>query len=86
MERPSPGMISVRVSDSGPGLSKDKLREILDRFYQVDHAEVPLEVHSAMGLSIAYKHVRAHRGHLALQSEEGSGTRVTVTLPALSAL
>jgi signal transduction histidine kinase len=82
MERSSPAMISVRVCDTGPGLSKDKLREILDRFYQVDHAQVPLDFHSAMGLSIAYKHVRAHRGNLVLQSEEGSGTRLTVTLPA----
>jgi signal transduction histidine kinase len=82
LERPSPGTVSFRVSDSGSGLSKDKLHEILDRFYQVDHAQVPLEINSNLGLSLAYKHVRAHRGNLVLQSEEGAGTRVTVTIPA----
>jgi signal transduction histidine kinase len=65
-------------------VSKDKINEILDRFYQVDHSQVPLEVNENLGLSIAYKHVRAHRGSLVIQSDEGSGTRVTVTLPALS--
>jgi len=84
MERISPTMISARISDTGLGLSKDKLHEILDRFYQVDHAQVPLEAANTLGLSLAYKHVRAHRGNLVLQSEEGSGTRVMVTLPALS--
>ena len=79
-------MISLRVADSGLGLSKEKLNEILDRFYQADHAQLPMEIHASAGLSIAYKNVRAHRGNLVIQSDEGMGTRVTVTLPALNSI
>lgn len=70
------------VEDTGRGIPARHLPYLFDAFYRADASRTPTDAHSGLGLRIARGLVEAHGGTLTLDSREGEGTRVTVTLPA----
>ena len=72
--------VVVEVEDDGPGIPRDELPHIFDRFVQ---AGTPRERRggSGLGLAIAREAVRLHGGVLTVASEMGQGTVFTMTLP-----
>lgn len=75
------GVLSIAVSDSGPGISPEELPLIFDRFYQVKNRRSRKKSGSGLGLSIARTIVTAHGGTIAAASRLGEGTRMTIRLP-----
>ena len=65
------------VEDTGQGISKDKLNIIFNPFYTTR----PPGQGTGLGLSIARTIVERHGGLIGISSEEGVGTKVTITLP-----
>ena len=73
--------VEVIVSDTGVGIPKDKLNKIFDRFYQVDGSHTREQEGTGIGLSLTKELVELHRGRIEVESEEGKGTTVTISLP-----
>jgi signal transduction histidine kinase len=72
--------VVVEVEDDGPGIPRDELPHIFERFVQ---AGTPRERRggSGLGLAIAREAARLHGGMLTVASEVGKGTVFTMTLP-----
>jgi signal transduction histidine kinase len=68
------------VSDDGPGMDMTEQTRALDRF---SRAGQPRDGEGALGLGLplARQTAEAHGGTLALLSEPGQGTAVTIELP-----
>ncbi len=70
--------VRFSVADTGPGISREDLPHVFDRFWQGAHAR---EAGAGLGLSIARSIAEAHGGSIAVESHLGEGTVFTVTLP-----
>lgn len=77
------GMALITITDDGPGIPAEDLARVTDRFYRVDKARGRDSGGSGLGLAIAKMLVEAHRGSLAITSQPGQGTTVTVKLPTI---
>jgi len=69
--------IQVLISDTGVGIPKVNLDRVFDPFFTTKD----LNKGTGLGLYITYKTIARHNGIIELDSEEGKGTTVTVTLP-----
>jgi two-component system phosphate regulon sensor histidine kinase PhoR len=74
--------VRVAVEDRGPGIAREHLPRVTERFFRVDPARSRQLGGTGLGLAIVKHIVRRHRGHLAIDSELGRGTTVMVYLPA----
>lgn len=70
----------IRVSDTGIGIPPEHRARIFERFYRVDKSHSKETGGTGLGLSIVKHAVAYHGGEIALASEEGKGTTVTVIL------
>jgi signal transduction histidine kinase len=69
------------VSDSGIGLSEDKLDVIFHRFVQVDTSRTRKFEGSGLGLSISKAYAEILGGSIEVESRVNKGSRFTVRLP-----
>lgn len=76
------GSIRLTVQDHGQGIPADKLARVVEPFYMVDKSRSRRQGGSGLGLALCSRIAQAHGGTLAMESELGKGTTVTVTLPA----
>jgi signal transduction histidine kinase/DNA-binding response OmpR family regulator len=74
------GRLKFSVEDSGPGILKEDLDKIFDRFYQIEGTE---DKGTGIGLSLVKELVELHRGQIHVESAEGKGTVFKVSLPVL---
>lgn len=72
----------IIVSDCGSGIATDELPKIFEKFYQVDPDQTGQIRGFGLGLYYAREFIRLHGGTIGIESEEGKGTRVTITFPA----
>jgi two-component system, OmpR family, sensor histidine kinase TrcS len=74
------GSIVLTVTDDGPGISKDLLPHLFERFVRADKSRSRQSGNSGLGLAIAASIVEAHGG--AIDAASGGGvTTFTITLP-----
>jgi two-component system, NtrC family, sensor kinase len=73
------GMVSVQVqiADTGLGIPPEDLRRIFDPFFTTKGPGQG----TGLGLAICQRIVKAHLGSLEVQSEQGRGTTLLMTLP-----
>jgi PAS domain S-box-containing protein len=83
--RQSLGAAHLTVRDTGIGISRAFLAHVFEPFRQQDSGLGRKYEGTGLGLAITKKLVEAHGGAIGIESEEGRGTCVTVTLPVLAA-
>jgi len=76
---PSDGVVSIHVSDTGPGISPDDRERVFERFVRLDPARA--EAGAGLGLSIARWAAEAHGGRVDLLSSSPRGSVFAITLP-----
>ena len=71
---------TIIVSDTGIGISKDKMKHLYNRFLDGDYRQMNT-IGTGIGLSLVNDLVKLHHGKIHCESEEGKGTTFTITFP-----
>jgi signal transduction histidine kinase len=84
----TPGECTICVRDNGIGIPEEKLPHVFSRFFRAhrDRDEELGTDGSGLGLSITEEAVRILGGSIRVESKEGEGTSVFVTLPDAGAM
>lgn len=72
--------VRLSVSDRGPGIPKQKIPLIFERFYRVEENGKMVKG-TGLGLFISREIVKMHGGSIQVSSKEGEGSTFTVELP-----
>jgi signal transduction histidine kinase len=75
------GDAELVIANTGPGIPREQLPRVFDRFYRCDPARSNGVEGCGLGLSISKWIVLAHGGRIALASDAENVTTVTVRLP-----
>lgn len=71
--------IQIAIEDNGMGIPEAELKYIFQPFYRVNHTAA--ETGFGLGLSLAYRIIKLHRGNITVDSAAGQGSVFTITLP-----
>ena len=77
----SDSQITVSVSDDGPGLSKEEIEKIFDRFVQIHQVSGQGEHGTGLGLTITKELIELHGGRIWVESVLGEGCSFCFVLP-----
>jgi len=77
----TPDELWMEVSDNGPGIRKEELRHLFEKFYR--GAESKQRVIRGLGLGLYYvkQIVEAHHGTVSVRSTLGKGSTFTIKIP-----
>jgi two-component system sensor histidine kinase FlrB len=74
------GELKIKVKDNGPGMSKEILQKIKSPFFTTKSTG------TGLGIAVVRTVVEQHKGELTIDSQEGKGTCVTISIPAVKVL
>jgi DNA-binding response OmpR family regulator len=77
------GYLEISVCDSGPGIPREQLPQIFDRFFQSDSTYEQHRQGSGIGLALTRELINLHHGRIDVHSRSGeeSGTEFIIRLP-----
>lgn len=70
--------ISIVVKDQGQGMSKDKLKNLFERFSSSDNSIASFQPGTGIGLSLSKELIDMHHATIGVESEIGTGTTFTL--------
>jgi PAS domain S-box-containing protein len=73
--------LELEVADQGIGISSEELPHLFEKFYRTEAARLSGISGTGLGLVLVKEAVKAHGGGIAVESEVGTGTRFSVSLP-----
>lgn len=75
--------VSVRVSDTGLGISAEDQKRLFEKFYRVKTAETKDIQGTGLGLWITHRIVEEMKGTISVESIQGKGSDFIVSFPAI---
>jgi PAS domain S-box-containing protein len=84
LRREGPSAV-IEVRDDGPGIRRDFLPHVFERFRQADTSAHRERTGLGLGLALVKELTELHGGTIHVESEEGHGARFTVRLPIVEA-
>lgn len=72
---------ALSVIDAGPGMDREHLPRLTERFYRVEGQKSGEKLGTGLGLAIVKHIMNRHRGGLAVESRPGHGTAFTAYFP-----
>jgi signal transduction histidine kinase len=75
------GSIKLTVSDTGIGMNQEALKYIFEEFRQVDMSTTRKYGGTGLGLAIVKRLANLLGGDIEVESQEGKGSKFTITLP-----
>lgn len=78
----TPEKITVKVADTGCGITSEELPHIFDRFYRLEKSRTSEALNAGLGLAIAKRILDLHGSTILAQSEPQQGTTFTFHIPA----
>ena len=75
------GCLKLSISNTGPGIPRDQIDKIFDRFYQADNHYKKDSEGSGIGLALTKELVEVCRGKISVSSIPGKTTTFVVRLP-----
>jgi two-component system phosphate regulon sensor histidine kinase PhoR len=76
---------ALRIADLGPGIARQNLPRLSERFYRVDGQKSGARSGTGLGLAIVKHIMNRHRGGLVVASTEGEGSAFTAYFPLAGA-
>ncbi len=75
------GTLTLQIIDGGPGIPQDKLTNIFDRFYRIEHEGMVHTEGTGIGLALVKEYTELMKGVIRVESTLGQGTRFEIQLP-----
>jgi signal transduction histidine kinase len=76
------GGCSLRISDSGPGVSEDDIQRIFEPLFRADESRDHQTAGQGIGLAITARVMELHGGTVGAKNRAGGGLEITLELPA----
>ncbi|MFE1245340.1 ATP-binding protein [Fictibacillus sp. NPDC058756] len=73
----------IHVKDEGLGIPKAALQNLFTKFYRVDNSDRRKIGGTGLGLAIVKEIVKAHNGHISVDSILGEGSTFTIKFPLI---
>ena len=70
--------VHIRIKDSGIGLQSNEVNHVFEPYFTTK------QDHAGMGLAVAYSIIKAHNGHISIESDTERGTTVHIYLPSMN--
>jgi signal transduction histidine kinase len=74
-------MVEIRITDTGTGISPDRLRLIFEPFYTTKEPDEHGHGGTGLGLSVCRQIIEQHHGRIRVESVVGRGSTFTVKMP-----
>ena len=80
------GLLSISVSDNGPGIKKEDLKHIFEKFYRGEESKHRVIKGLGLGLYYVKQIVEAHYGTILVRSTAGKGAQFIIKIPVENGL
>jgi len=72
--------LTIKVIDTGIGISKEEQEKIFERFYQTSESKA-LNLGSGIGLTLSQEYARLHKGSITVESSPSKGSSFNLSIP-----
>lgn len=83
LQREGKPFIRLDVKDTGFGIEENKLKQIFNRFYQIDNSSTRQQDGTGIGLALVKELIELQGGNISVMSELHKGTSFEILLPVL---